>query len=291
MNFSTKILRLFIALIRKLPYRTAAKLGSFLGTTLWFFSFKRVNRLESRCVSSLGVGVTLSRRIIKDSYANMGRIFFEFFNLKSREEAADLVSFIGEEILREALKEGRGVIFMTAHLANWEIAAAAVCHRGYPLNVIYTPQRNNAGVEDILREQREKVCGMGLIPSEGAGMKEAFKVLKRGEILCILQDLDARSDGVISEFLGLPASVHTGLIKLNRRFNCPVVPLRVVRDESGKNLLLFYPPLSFDEDMEKSLLICNNIIESWVTEHPDQWMWILDRWEFAHNAARHRSGS
>ena len=291
MNFSTKILRLFIALIRKLPYRTAAKLGSFLGTTLWFFSFKRVNRLESRCVSSLGVGVTLSRRIIKDSYANMGRVFFEFFNLKSREEAADLVSFIGEEILREALKEGRGVIFMTAHLANWEIAAAAVCHRGYPLNVIYTPQRNNAGVEDILREQREKVCGMGLIPSEGAGMKEAFKVLKRGEILCILQDLDARSDGVISEFLGLPASVHTGLIKLNRRFNCPVVPLRVVRDESGKNLLLFYPPLSFDEDMEKSLLICNNIIESWVTEHPDQWMWILDRWEFAHNAARHRSGS
>jgi len=221
----------------------------------------------------------------------MGRVFFEFFSLKSREEAADLVSFIGEENLREALKEGRGVIFMTAHLANWEIAAAAVCHRGYPLNVIYTPQRNAAGVEDILREQRNKVCGMGLIPSEGAGMKEAFKVLKRGEILCILQDLDARSDGVMSEFLGLPASVHTGLIKLNRRFNCPVVPLRVVRDKSGKNLLIFYPPISFDGDMEKSLHMCNNIIESWVTEHPDQWMWILDRWEFAHNAARHRSGN
>ena len=285
-NFSAKLLRLFVVTIKKLPYRLVIKLGSLLGTVLWFFSFKRVNRLESRCVSSLGVGVTLSRRIIRDSYANMGRIFCEFFSLKSREEAAELVSIIGEENLREALKKGQGAIIMTAHLANWEIAAAAVCHHGYPLNVIYTPQRNTAGVEDILREQREKVCGMGLIPSEGAGMKEVFRVLKRGEIVCILQDLDARNDGVISEFLGLPASVHTGLIKLSRRFNCPIVPGRAIRDKKGKNFLLFYPPLSLDEDMEKSLHMCNNIVESWVREHPDQWMWILDRWESTNNVIR-----
>jgi len=280
-NFSAKLLRLFTAFIRKLPYRAAIKTGSFLGIVFWFFSFKRVNRLESRCVSTLGVGVTLSRKIIRDSYANMGRVFCEFFNLKSREEAADLVSITGEENLREALKKGRGAIIMTAHLANWEIAAAAMRCRGYPLNAVYTPQRNTAGIEDVFREQREKICGMGLIPSEGVGLKEAFKVLKRSEILCILQDLDARGDGVVSEFLGLPASVHTGLIKLSRRFNCPIVPGRAVRDEKGKNSVLFYPPLSFDEDMEKSLYICNNIIGSWVREHPEQWMWILDRWKSA----------
>ena len=290
-NFSAVLLRLFIVTIKKLPYRFVVKLGSFLGTVLWFFSFKRVNRLESRCVSSLGVGVTLSRKIIRDSYANMGRIFCEFFSLKSREEAAQLVSIIGEDNLREALKKGQGAIIMTAHLANWEIAAAALCHIGYPFNVIYTPQRNTAGIEDIYREQRELVCGMGLIPSEGAGMKEVFKVLKRGEILCILQDLDARSDGVISEFLGLPASVHTGLIKLSRRFNCPIVPARAVRDKNGKNFLLFYPPLSLEGDMEKSLYMCNNIVESWVREHPDQWMWILDRWESANNVIRYRPGN
>ncbi|MCL1940474.1 MAG: lysophospholipid acyltransferase family protein [Synergistaceae bacterium] len=290
-NFSAKLLKLFIALIKKLPYGLAVKLGSFLGVALWFFSFRRVNRLEARCVSSLGVGVTLARKIIRGSYANMGRICGEFFNLKSRGEAAGLVTISGEEYLREALEAGRGVIIMAAHLANWEIAAAAVCHSGYPLNVIYTPQRNTAGIEDIYREQREKICGMGLIKSEGAGMKEALKVLKRGEILCILQDLDARADGEISEFLGLPASVHTGLIKLSRRFDCPVIPGRAARDEKGKNYLLFYPPLtSFGGDMEKSLSICNNIIESWVREHPEQWMWILDRWEYASNAVRHRPG-
>jgi KDO2-lipid IV(A) lauroyltransferase len=232
----------------------------------------------------------LARKIIKDSYANMGMIFTEFFNLKSREEAVKLVSFIGEEHLREALKKRRGVIIMTAHLANWEIIAAAICHHGYHLNAIYTPQRNIAGIEDFLSEQRERVCGMGLVPSEGAGMKEAFKVLKRGEILCILQDLDARADGVISEFLGLPASSHVGIIKLSRRYDCPIIPARVVREKKGKYLALFYPPLSLDVDMEKSLHMCNNIVESWVREHPDQWMWILDRWESMDNVIRNRPG-
>jgi len=290
-NFSAKLLRAFIVFIKKLPHGFVVKLGSFLGTVLWLFSSKRVSRLESRCVSSLGVEVALSRKIIRDSYANMGRVFCEFFSLESREEAAELITIIGEEHLSGALEKGRGAIIMTAHLANWEISAAAMCCRGYPLNVIYTPQRNTAGVEDIFREQREKICGMGLIPSQGAGMKEAFKVLKRGEILCILQDLDARGDGVITEFLGLPASVHTGLIKLSRRFNCPIVPARAVRGKKGKNFLFFYPPLLFDGDMEKSLSICNNIVESWVREHPGQWMWILDRWGSMDNVARHRSGN
>jgi KDO2-lipid IV(A) lauroyltransferase len=287
-DFSAKLLKLFIAFIRKLPYGFIVRLGAFLGTILWFFSFKRVNRLESRCVSSLGIGVTLSRKIIKDSYANMGRMLFEFFHLKSCEEAAKLISIVGEEYLREALEKGRGVIIMTAHLANWETAAAAICYRGYPLNVVYTPQRNTAGAEDIFREQREKVSGMGLISSEGVGIKEAFRVLKRGEILCVLQDLDARSDGVVSEFLGLPASSHIGLLKLSNRYDCPVVPARVVRDEKGKSSVLFYPPLSLDGDMEKSLTMCNNIIESWIREHPGQWMWILDRWKSMDNAVRYR---
>jgi KDO2-lipid IV(A) lauroyltransferase len=274
-----------------LPNGAAAKLGSFLGTVLWFFSWKRVNRLENRCVKSLGVGVTIAREIIKGSYANMGRSFLEFFNMKSRKEAAGLVSIIGEEHLREALSKGRGVIIMTAHLSNWEIIAAALCNYGYPLNVIYTPQRNTAGIEDSFREQRVKVTGMGLIPSEGVGMKEVFKVLKRGEILCILQDLDARSDGVVSKFLGLPASTHTGIVKLHNRFNCPIIPGRTVRDKQGKYFVHFYPQLSLDGDMEKSLNICNNIVESWVREHPDQWMWILDRWESMNNVIRNRPGN
>jgi len=221
----------------------------------------------------------------------MGRVIFEFLNIKTREEAAKLVSIIGEEHLREALNKGRGVILMTAHLANWEIVAAALRHHGYPFNAIYTPQRNTAGIEDIFREQREKVSGMGLVPSEGAAMKEAFRVLKRGEILAVLQDLDARADGVTSRFLGLPASCHIGAIKLSKHYNCPIVPGRTVRDEKGKYIALFYSPITFDEDMEKSLYLCNNILESWVSEHPDQWMWILDRWESMDNVTRHRPGN
>ena len=287
-KFFAILLKLFIAFIKKLPHGFVSKLGSFLGVVLWFFSYERVSRLETRCVSALGLGVTLSRKVIKDSYANMGRIVCEFFCLKSREEASKLMSLVGEDNLREALNKGCGVILMTAHLANWEIAAAVGCYHGYPLHVIYSPQRNTAGVEDVLREQREKISGIGFIPSEGTGIKEAFRVLKRGEILCILQDLDARADGVESEFLGLPAKSHIGLVKLSKRFNCPIIPGRAVRDKKGESFFIFYPQLSLDEDVDKSLRICNNILESWVMEHPDQWMWILDRWKSMNDVIRNR---
>ena len=287
-KFCAILLKLFIAFIKKLPHGLVIRIGSFLGVVVWFFSYKRVSRLETRCVSALGLGVTLSRKIIKDSYANMGRMICEFFCLKAREEVANLISFVGEENMREALKKGRGVILMTAHLASWEIAAAAACYHGLPIHVIYTKQRNTAGVEDVLREQREKISGIGFIPSEGIGVKEAFRVLKRGEILCILQDLDARADGVETEFLGLPAKSHIGLIKFSKRFNCPIIPGRAVRNEKGENFYVFYPQLSLDEDVEKSLRICNNILESWVREHPDQWMWILDRWKSMSDVVRNR---
>ena len=287
-KFYAKLLKLFITFIKKLPHGIVIRIGSFLGVVLWFFSYRRVSRLETYCVSSLGLGVTLSRKVIKDSYANMGRLVCEFFSIKSREEVPKLMSLVGEDNLREALKKGRGVIIMTAHLGNWEIAAAAGCYHGYPLHVIYTPQRNTAGVEDVLREQREKISGIGFISSDRTGMKEVFRVLERGEILVILQDLDARADGVESEFFGLPAKSHIGLFKLSKHFNCPVIPGRAVRDEKGESFYIFYPQLSLDEDIEKSIRICNNILESWIREHPDQWMWILDRWKSMYDAVRNR---
>lgn len=276
---AAKALRAFLTLLRKLPYNIASSFGASIGWVLWAVSFSRVNRLERRCVAALGIGVTNAREIIRSSYVNMGRVFAEFFSLNSRSDTLKHVVIKGEEHLKDALSQGRGVLIMTAHLSNWEIAAAAACYKGYPLHAIYTPQRNTAGLEDVLRRQREKVCGIGLIPSQGNGIKEAFKVLKSKEILIILQDLDARQDGVETSFLGLPAMSHMGLIKLHKRFGSPIIPARTLREKDGNISLIFYPPLQLDEDMEKSLSICNNVIECWVNEHPEQWMWILDRWE------------
>ena len=160
---------------------------------------------------------------------------------------------------------------------------------GYAITPIYTPQRNTGGVNDLVSVLRSSAAGMEMIPSEGLGMRGIFRALHQGKLLVFLQDLDARKEGVIVPFLGLQASTAVGIVKMHRRFGAPVVPVQVIRNPDGvTHTIRIHEILSDlpDEDgnlfgfnMEKSLKICNNIIADWVTEHPEQWVWLLDRWE------------
>lgn len=199
----------------------------------------------------------------------------------------DFVSFDGEsrKIFDEAFSRGHGVILMTSHMDNWELAAMRFSSEGFPLHVVYTPQSNKDG-DNFINRIRTENEGMILIPDEGAGMRAIFRTLRAGGILVIMQDLDARRDGIILNFLGLPASTHEGTVKLYQKFKCPVIPARFIRDEKNpaKHKIIFTEILSdrpgFGEDLKESLQICNSVIEEWIKETPEQWFWIIDRWTY-----------
>ncbi|MDR2136650.1 MAG: lipid A biosynthesis acyltransferase, partial [Synergistaceae bacterium] len=272
-----------------LPHAAALSLGSFLGTLLWIFSKRKVDRAEARCVSALGVGVTAARKTVRRSYANMGRSAVEFARLpKLRPRLTSLVSVEGRENLDEALERGKGVLIMTAHMGNWEMGGARLVMEGYAITPLYTPQRNTGGAENLIARLRADGAKMKMVPSEGFALREAFRALRRGDALTILQDLDARKEGIVVPFLGVPASSATGIVKMHRRFGSPVVPVVALRDPDGvHHRVCIQNILSdlFDEEgnpfgvnMEKSLKMCNNILSGWIEEHPEQWMWLLDKW-------------
>jgi KDO2-lipid IV(A) lauroyltransferase len=130
---------------------------------------------------------------------------------------------------------------------------------------------------------------MDMIPSKGFGLRSAFCALHRGGILTFLQDLDARKEGVRVPFLGLPASSAKGLVKMHQKFGAPVVAAVTVRNPDGVHHTIRVEKILsdlFDEDgnpfgvnMEKSLKMCNNILGQWVMNYPDQWLWLVDKWE------------
>ena len=279
-----------IRLLNALPHRAALGLGAFLGKLLWVLSKRKVDRAEARCVSALGVGVTVARKIVRSSYVNMGRSAIEFVRIpRLRSRLSSLAAIEGKERLDEAIARGKGVIIMTAHMGNWELGGARLVAEGYAIAPIYTPQRNVGGANDIVSFLRGSAAGMEMIPSEGFGMREIFHALRKGKILVFLQDLDARKEGVIVPFLGLPSSTAVGIVKMHRRFGAPVIPMLALRNPDGiTHRICVHEVLSdlLDEDgnlfglnMEKSLKMCNNILTDWVTRYPEQWMWLLDRWE------------
>ena len=277
-------------LVNILPHRVALGLGTLMGALLWALSKRKVDRAEVRCVSALGVGVTVARGIVRSSYINFGKSAMEFTRLaRLRARLSSLVALEGKEHLDDAIARGKGVLLMVAHMGNWELGGARLVAEGYALAAIYTPQRNVGGVNGLISALRTSEAGMEIIPSDGFGMREIFRALRKGKVLGFMQDLDARKEGVIVPFLGLPSSTAAGIVKMYRRFGAPVVPAVALRNPDGiTHTFRIYEILSdlCDEDgnlfgvnMEKSLKMCNNIMASWVTEHPEQWMWLLDRWE------------
>ena len=217
---------------------------------------------------------------------NLGMSAVEFVRLPVMLKRIDEIASFPEEsqsVLRSALSREKGMIIVASHMANWEVAAARVIHAGFPLHAVFTPQRERA-VNELILDVRTKF-GMSVIDSDKV-MREVFRVLKSGEIVVIMQDLDARREGVMTEFLGLPASTHDGIVKLHRKFGSPVVLVHFVRDESNpehhvidvSEILSDRP--SFGEELTESLNMCNEVIGSWIRERPEMWLWLMDRWEY-----------
>ena len=280
--------------MRFIPHKAALSFGRTIGKILRLILWKKTDRAEARCVKSLGVGITIAREIVRKSYMNLGMAAVEFIRIpKMKPHINDFMTFDKNsiKILSDALSRGNGVILMTTHMDNWELAAARVIHEGFPLNAVYTVQKNQGGANDIIMDIRNNSIGMKMIDNKGTGLREIFRVLRAGGIVVIMQDLDARKDGIMTDFLGLPASTHDGIVKLYQKFKSPVIPVHYVRDwkNPSHHVLTMQEILSdrkdkngnsFGKDVKASLELCNEALENFIKQNPEQWLWLMDRWEY-----------
>ncbi len=276
-------IRAFRALATRLPHTAAVRLGAVLGLLAWLFSWKRVDAAERRCVRVLGVGITDARRIVRESYRNHGRCVAEILRLGVLKDSInDLFTIHGEENLRKAYGLGRGVILLSAHLGNWELAASRVTRMGIPVEAIGAEQRDPR-ITDLLFSLRAS----GGVETIGKGMdlKGALRCLQSGKALAVLLDQDAKHKGVVVPFLGRPASTPYGPVKMSWKLGTPIVPVFGIRREGGARFdLTFLPALDLpagdggEEALKRAVALCNEVLGEWIARYPEQWMWLYPRW-------------
>jgi len=262
---------------RLMPHGVALSLGSAVATVVWSLSGRRVGEAEARCARALRVGSSEARRIVRLSYVNLGRSLAEVLRfpvIKGKIEK--IVEVHGLENLDHALALGKGVILLTGHLGNWELAAAYLGLKGYPIRVVGAEQRDDR-LTDMLVELRKGV-GVTTI-GKGFDLRGAIGCLRHGEILGVLLDQDAKEKGVVAPFLGLPASTPYGPVKLAQKLGSPIVPLFIVRrDSARRHDLHILPPLEVTADMKASVTRCNDVISEWIARFPEGWLWLYPRW-------------
>ena len=219
-------------------------------------------------------------KILWRMYYDMGRVAAEtyFGDSKKLFMRAEVK---GWKNLEKAVNMGKGVIMITGHLGNWELAGRYIASK-LKLSVVAKKQRNRYFDEytNKIREAENIV----LIDKKNA-FKPIMKLLKQNYIVTILIDQNAGRDGIVTDFLGFEASTFIGAAKIAIKTGCPIVPAFAVRTEDGRNLFtveeIIYPDKFQNDDRSIKELteIISKKLEEYILKYPSQWFWVHKRWK------------
>jgi KDO2-lipid IV(A) lauroyltransferase len=219
-------------------------------------------------------------RIAGGVFRSIARLLVTLARFPSMNHAniAHWIRYEGYEHFEEARRRGKGVLFATAHLGNWELSAFAHALLTAPMNVVVRPLDNPR--IDRLVERRRTLSGNRLIEKKDYA-RGILKALAANEAVGILIDQNASLDsGVFVDFFGIPACAGTGFVKLAAHTGAAVIPGFALWSEAeGKYVLRFFPPVAMTGDLQVDTARLHSVLEDVIRQYPDQWLWIHRRWK------------
>lgn len=270
-----------MGILRLLPMDTASNAMGWLGRNVG--PKLRVTRVAERNLraSFPEWNDAQIRETIAGMWDNMARYIGEFPHVAplTADEFRERCEIVGIDNLLMAQTLGKGTLFFSCHMANWELAAKASWAVGVLASVVYRPL-NNRLVDKMVNAHRDQYQLKGL-PKTPQGGRELLMTLKRGNPVAILAD-QKLSGGIHVPFFGRPAKTGTSIADLALKYNYPVLPARVERigNNGAQFRVTYYPPLEITntDTVESILLKMHEHMETWIRERPDQWFWVHKRW-------------
>jgi len=286
-NSEYLLARFLLSAFRLMPLRMALSLGASLGGLAYFLPGK-LRRVGERNLELAFPEVSESerRRLLRSSFKNLGRLFgvFSHFATEKPKALEALIQCEGIEHLNTAQQEGRGVVLFTGHIGAWELSSFALALFGHPLSFLVR-RIDNPKIEAIVDLARTHL-GNRTIDKRFAA-REMLQILRDTGTLGILVDLNTLDrEGLFVDFFGMPASTTFMVAKLALRTGAPVLPVFAPWDKDRKRFLLKIDrPLIIERtgdeqvDAQRVTQQYTRVVEDYVRQYPDQWLWIHRRWK------------
>ncbi|MDQ3700291.1 MAG: lysophospholipid acyltransferase family protein [Chloroflexota bacterium] len=273
-----------------LPRAARFSLATVVGELLyWVLPHKRAAVLENMtCVLGPDASPAAVRHIARRSFRNFAKYLAEFTHLP-RWTAPDLERLIasatGWEHVDDAVSDGKGVIFVTPHFGNWDIAAWYFGQR-YPFAAVVEPLRPPE--LDALVQGWRRMKHIQTIPLAGA-VRQVLRLLHQGGLVGLVVDrpTHAQENGVAVRFFGEYTRVPAGAARFALRTGAPVVASGVWRTPQNTYTAFALPPLRFtpsgtpherDTDEAQAMQRIMDDIETIIRQHPDQWYMFRRMW-------------
>ncbi len=275
-----------VRLFRLIPLSLGIRIGGVLGWAAYFL----LPRERRRALAHLDIAFSAEKsprerkRIAEECFRNLGKNAVELVNFPRLKRDLDRwIRLEGREFLDETLAKGRGIIWITAHLGNWELMACYMATRGYPFRVV-AREIDDGRLNRLLLDFRSEASVRVILRDSPAAGRQMLEALKRGEVIGMLIDQDTQVKGVMADFFGRKANTPAGAAILARRRAVPVLAGFIHRVSDRNHQIVIRPPIEIieTEDVERDIVTnterFNKILEQEIRLDPEGWVWMHRRW-------------
>ncbi|MBX3220064.1 MAG: lysophospholipid acyltransferase family protein [Labilithrix sp.] len=268
-----------LAVAERLPPRAARALGRAAGLLAWALA-PALRRTATRNVARALPEIAPRDRgaFVRRVFDQLGALLGEVVGGLDPRRPLDPLPFLpgSRECLDDAIREGRGVVFASAHLGPWERVAASLVAAGIPLTVVarepYDPRLGR--VYSRLRAAR----GVRAVYRGASGAGVALvRVLRQGDVLGVPMDLSSRVASIEAPFLGAPAPTPIGPARLAVRTGAAVVVGTAAKGADGSLGLSFTRIEGSASEVELTARI-NAELSARIRAMPESWPWMHRRW-------------
>jgi KDO2-lipid IV(A) lauroyltransferase len=274
-----------LALLRRLPSGALRRLGKPLGLLAHLLAVPERRRARRNIQRAVGQRTGLSaspRALTRRVFEHLGQSAVECVALTQRKGRWPEVSFAekSEAILRSALAEGRGAVFVSGHLGNWELLAAELA-RIAPLHVL-ARESYDERLTRLMQRYRQRNGLESLWVGHPGMLRSALALLRQGEMVGVLLDQPVRKGGCMVPFFGRLAPTSTIAAALARATGAALLVGHIRRMSADAHRVSIARLVLDRAGRQRDLLTWTTTLtqrlECAVAERPTEWLWTLDRW-------------
>jgi KDO2-lipid IV(A) lauroyltransferase len=275
------LLSVFLGICRILPVDGASALGGWIGRTLGPRMGQNRKAMRNLARAFPENSPARNRQIVAGMWDNLGRTIAEYPHLPricAKLEGGRL-DIHGIENFYEMINDGKAGIIWSGHLANWEVAPYCSRHTGLKMVMIYRAP-NNKWVDLLIRRLRDAPL---LFRKGQEGAKALLSLLRKGGHAAMLID-QKMNDGIPIPFFGRDAMTAPAIAQFGVRFGYPLFAARTERLKGARFRITVFPPMKMPQTGdrtadERSVMVgINNLLEGWIRERPEEWLWLHRRW-------------
>jgi KDO2-lipid IV(A) lauroyltransferase len=285
-----------IGFFRLFPLDTASAIGGWLGRNCFYRTHLSGRARANLAAAYQQMPPAEREEIVREMWDNLGRNIAEYAHLRklSIGGARPRIELAGLENYENARATGKGIIFISAHIANWEMMPFAATQYGVEGAVVYRPV-NNPFVDRWLVRERQANGPKEQIAKGAQGTRRIFTLLRAGKSIFILVD-QKTNEGVAAPFFGRDAMTTPAPAALALKLGALLVPISNERLSGAHFRMTAHPMIEFEPsgDHARDVLALttriNEAIERCVRYRPSQWLWIHRRWPKPGERPRSRRG-